>query len=193
MTNKLIAVLTVLSIALVSCTKTESRDVTDANPQNEAKTNASDQNYWIGRINAYISASQSPRVTNLLTLLKGEVASDYSTRNTNIQNLGFALSGTLSREDFTDLFVNKGVAPPASITETQGGCQICVDYLRDWAQVSDGGDDDYVVGWPDCNCSWTCGDSPLSACNTSDCNSSGLGCGFLWLQSCDGYDSLYPC
>lgn len=42
-----------------------------------------------------------------------------------------------------------------------------------------------------CNCRWNCG-GDISVCTHGNCTATRHGCGFLWLQSCDQRDEIFP-
>ena len=127
-------------------------------------------------------------MSDLLTQLKLEIESDYSGDNERIWELGYDISQLVTESDFMEMFTTLDSVSMTDIQSSRRGCEMCETIIAARAQLTGMAQ---VNGQPDCNCRWSCGDAPAQ-CSHRNCNEV-LGCGFLWLQSCTGYDSIHPC
>ena len=180
------------------------QQVNFSNVQSEAKSLASSQTLfnltpeetkllWLAKLEKVkqdpnINATQLGLVSNLITQLESMPKNVYK-MNSTIQDLGISLAGQFSEADFNGAFTS---LEPYSLSGVNTPiCQICINRLQ--ARITY--NPTPTGGIPDCNCSWTCGD-PISSysCTLREspncCIMTMTGCGFLFLNHCDGLDRL---
>lgn len=205
---KTLLLLSIISVSIVSCEESnlEGKEVSvnerevfvngkSRQEQKSAFQNLSSEeqkSLWESKIDHVISTEITEQQHEILSKLKKSIANNVSfedlKNDDNFKTLMLEIAKSIDYDDFTKMFLSLESFPKYSKANYSSEDS---EFLVEKVKSSFNNAKVYTTTnqsteeKEDCNCSWTCDDdSPLY---TTDCESSSMGCGFLFLFSCKIY------
>ncbi len=168
---------------------------------------------WVSRLGQAqklkYTAKQKEIISQLVRLIEGQPKGEF-TFTSDIQQQLLDLNAITPEVDFLSL-VND-LSSPLVITGKGKSCDFCVDNLEGIDLRNNSSPVDVISNAPDCNCEFCWGTLhpnygdcaqiyTAESCNSSSesygvvpcCNRTRMGCGFLWLFSCNAIVDLSGC
>lgn len=150
---------------------------------------------WISRLEMYyeidLTKEQKGMLNDLITDLKDLERGKFFMSDA-IKQDAIALSQTMPREDFINLFTLDNPLPTLPVLLKKGDiCTECIADIQTYVHVETPPENSVSDRVEDCNCRWTC-DQQLDDCanggqmqdsSNGTCAAKG-GCGFLGFQTC---------
>lgn len=180
-------------IIIISCNQENlSERTSDDFKTSEVEVKQMSNDFWIKRVEESKVYFNDKILINHLNDLKAELSkhNEVLVLNKEILDLAIKITPLVSEDMFLKIFCSIDELPKEYINGSY--CSYCLeDIIKEGTSANvtlkSGPDGDDL---PRCNCKWFCGGIEV-ACTHDQCASTGLGCGFLWMQSCNQRDEIF--
>lgn len=147
---------------------------------------------WNEKLEQILNQNLPQQHKTLLKDLKNELESNYTNSNNKIKEISILLAEITPEEDFVKMFFDlndynfnsfsPNFLPSESLKSDLEGSNFYYSTP-----------DDIQLRAPSCNCNWSCDLQQINptVCETSNCEPTTSGCGFLGMNGC--YRYLYAC